>query len=115
MPNPAHILETALLILVAYLAGCVVGYFARRLLEPRRAQQSVTAASAPAPVGAPLVTAPTIVPLPAVRARTAAERLAAAAGRSPIEEPALPADASAPVPAPVATTETAPPESVIIL
>src|SRR5688572_29846457 len=116
MPNPAHILETALLILVAYLAGCVVGYLARRLLEPKRAQQSVTAAAAPAPVGAPLATAPTIAPLPAPRSRSPAERMAAAAGRSPIDEPALPPEGtSAPAPAPVATTDSASPESVIVM
>lgn len=30
MTNPAHIVETALLLLAAYLLGCLVGYGARR-------------------------------------------------------------------------------------
>ncbi len=122
MPNTAHILETSVLILVAFLVGCVVGYFARRLIQRSRVSQpATTATTAEAPVsGPPLVTAPAIAPLPGTRRRSAAERLAAAAGRSPIDEPPTststvpePAIApSAPLPDAAAAAPTA--ESVII-
>ncbi|HEY0918959.1 hypothetical protein [Devosia sp.] len=65
MPNAALIVETALLLLAAFLAGCVLGYGLRRLTLGRAA-----AATAPAPVapeappsGPDLVVAPTIAPL----------------------------------------------------
>lgn len=86
MPNAAHLLETALLILVAFLIGCVLGYVARRVASGRRPQAAVgtaQAASTAAAGGAPLVVAPTIAPVAGARPRSPAERLAAAAGRSP--------------------------------
>jgi predicted flap endonuclease-1-like 5' DNA nuclease len=114
MPNTAHIVETALLILAAYLIGCVIGYLARRATQPRRLAQPATATTMaePAPSGAPLVTAPAIAPLPGARRRSAAERLAAAAGRSPVDGPV--SAATGPSPAPVAAIQPAA-ESVIIL
>lgn len=91
MLSPSHILETALLILLAFLAGCVIGYVARRLMMPGGVTATATAlpASAVKAGGPPLVVAPTIAPVAGARARrTPAGRLAAAAGRSPgPEEP----------------------------
>lgn len=89
MLSAPHILETALLILVAFLTGCVVGYFARRLVAPQRKATSTEAAAATATTPAPatdtqpqLVVAPTIAPLPDRKPRlSAAGRLAAAASR----------------------------------
>lgn len=43
MTNLAHIAETALLLLAAYLLGCVVGYATRRILHAGRGTRQVTA------------------------------------------------------------------------
>lgn len=48
--NLAHIAETALLLLAAYLLGCVVGYATRRILHAGRGTRQVTAM--PVPVAA---------------------------------------------------------------
>lgn len=45
MENP-YVIETALLLLVAFLIGCVIGYFARRIIAPAGATAN---ASAPPP------------------------------------------------------------------
>lgn len=67
--NPAHLLETALLLLVAFLIGATSGHLLRRLLAPRRKAKpaSPIVASRIAKVtGAPaLVTSPSIEPLSA--------------------------------------------------
>src|SRR5688500_6153521 len=105
MPNTALILETALLILAAFLVGCVVGALARRVTQPRREPEVKAAVEATAaPSGPPLVTAPTIAPLPGTRRRSPAERLAAAAGRDADE----PIGRSAPATLPAAEVAEAP-------
>ena len=48
--NLAHIAETALLLLAAYLLGCVLGYATRRILHAGRGTRRVTAV--PVPVAA---------------------------------------------------------------
>jgi NADH-quinone oxidoreductase subunit E len=48
--NLAHIAETALLLLAAYLLGCIVGYATRRILHAGRGTRQVTAV--PVPVAA---------------------------------------------------------------
>ncbi len=64
MPNAALIVETALLLIAAFLVGCVAGYGLRRLTLGRAA--AAPAAQAPADVPTPtadLVVAPTIAPI----------------------------------------------------
>lgn len=114
MFNASHILETALLFLVAFLIGATVGALARRLTLPKKKPAAEpVAAAASTPAGTPLVVAPTIAPV-AGRApgRSAAERLAAAAGRD-VED-----DAPAKMPARTAGDATAgvvvPPPPVIL-
>ena len=41
MTNLAHIAETALLVLAAYLLGCILGYAARRILHAGRGMRQV--------------------------------------------------------------------------
>lgn len=77
MPSTIHILETALLILVAFLIGCVIGYLARRLSAGKPAAASASESVAAAASGPQLVVAPTIAPLS--RTQTPAQRIAAAA------------------------------------
>lgn len=67
MTNPAHILETALLLLGAYLLGCVLGYASRRILHAGRGTRQV-------PLQA---VATTPVPVQSPRPRSSAARLAA--------------------------------------
>jgi predicted flap endonuclease-1-like 5' DNA nuclease len=114
MPNAALILETALLILAAFLVGCVVGALARRMTLPRRKPKVKASVEATAvPSGPPLVTAPTIAPLPGTRRRSPAERLAAAAGRDADEPIVQPAPATSPAAEVVAEVAEAPlPEPV---
>lgn len=86
MPNAPHILETALLLLAAFLIGCVAGHLLRRLttgrVDPVTVQPVVSEAAAA--MAEALVTAPRIDPLPArPPRRTPAQRLAAA-----VREPA---------------------------
>lgn len=74
MANASHILETALLLLAAFLIGCVAGYLLRRLaagrLKPALAQ---SVAQPPAAVmAAPLVVAPVIGPIAAPAPRPVA-------------------------------------------
>ena len=91
MTNLAHITETALLLLAAYLLGCVLGYATRLVLHAGRGPRQV------APPAAAVATAP--LPEPR-KPRSSAARLAARVD----ETPPLPPKA-APAPSPV----TAPP------
>lgn len=68
--NLAHIIETALLLLAAYLLGCIVGYATRRILHAGRGTRQVTA------VPAPVVAQPQ-------RVRSTAARLAASVENEP--------------------------------
>lgn len=77
MPSTIHILETALLILIAFLVGCVIGYLARRMTAGKPAAASAAESVAAAASGPQLVVAPTIAPLS--RTQTPAQRIAAAA------------------------------------
>ncbi|MGN6487411.1 MAG: hypothetical protein ACTHLT_06280 [Devosia sp.] len=66
MTNPVHLLTVASLLLVAFLAGAVVGTLAR-LLALRLARKPAPAPAAvvePPPAPSPLVAAPVIAPLP---------------------------------------------------
>ena len=92
MTSAVHIVETALLILAAYLAGCVLGYAARHILHAARGTRQVVQAiaQAPAPVAATQLK----------RVRTPAARLAAT---SP--EPARP------LPTQAVVSATAPPST----
>ncbi|WP_316359941.1 hypothetical protein [Devosia sp.] len=87
MTNLAHIAETALLLLAAYLLGCVLGYATRLVLHAGRGTRQV------APPAAAAVTAP--LPEPR-KPRSSAARLAAR-----VEEPLPPAPNAAPAPSPV--------------
>lgn len=107
MANAPLVLETALLLLLAYLAGCLAGHLLRRLATRRRRHSEASAplavaASATAAL-APLVVAPTIHPLPVparpTSRRTAAQRLAAAADDGPVEA-SMASPAAAPAIAP---------------
>ncbi|MDP1731399.1 MAG: hypothetical protein Q8L54_09530 [Devosia sp.] len=60
-----HIIETALLLLAAFLIGCAAGYLLRRLATGRARPAATPAAARAADVPAPqLVVAPRIAPLP---------------------------------------------------
>lgn len=84
MSNPTHILETALLLLAAYLLGCILGYAARRILYAARGTRQPTVVVAPAPVAeTAMPLAEMTVPLPK-RVPTPAARLAAAASDEPL-------------------------------
>ncbi|MBE0581981.1 hypothetical protein [Devosia sp.] len=87
MTNLAHIAETALLLLAAYLLGCVLGYATRLVLHAGRGTRQVV------PPAAAAVTAP--LPEPR-KPRSSAARLAAR-----VEEPLPPAPNAAPAPPPV--------------
>lgn len=98
MTNPAHIIETALLLLVAYVLGCVVGYGARRVIAASTGtpRQPITASVAPSS-------------LPP-RSLTPAAKLARAASADEMPAP-LPAPAAKPVvaaPKPVAKPKPKP-------
>lgn len=87
MTNTAHIVETALLLLAAYLLGCILGYGIRRVLHAARgtrqpAIQSEAAASA----------APPSAPRPA---RSHAARLAATVDEPSPQLPAKPVPVAA--------------------
>lgn len=69
MTNPVHIAETALLLLAAYLLGCVLGYGARRLLHAASAREKQ--AMVPA------------APTPTMRTPSPAARLAASVENEP--------------------------------
>lgn len=86
--NLAHIVETAALILAAYLLGCIFGYAARRILHAGRGTRQV----APEPV---VVTTAAPAPEPR-RPRNSAARLAASVDDPP--PPAKPVSVPAPKP-----------------
>jgi NADH-quinone oxidoreductase subunit E len=92
MTNLAHIAETALLLLAAYLLGCAMGYAAHRILHAGRGTRQVTTVAAVPPVAAP-------VPAPPERRRPAA-RLAASVEDLPLAEPVAAAKPIARKPAP---------------
>lgn len=88
--NTAHLVETALLFLAAYLLGCVLGYGVRRMLHAARGTRQVTSIAVPAVVE----TVPEIR-----RVRSPAARLAATVDE-PMPKPAeVPVIASKPAPA----------------
>ncbi|QDZ09923.1 hypothetical protein [Devosia ginsengisoli] len=84
MTNLAHIAETALLLLAAYMLGCIIGYAARRILHAGRGTRQVTAV-------APVVAEP-------YRPRSTAARLAASVEDVP--DDVKPVVAARPVAAP---------------
>jgi predicted flap endonuclease-1-like 5' DNA nuclease len=94
--NAPHLLETALLMLAAFLAGATIGLLVRMLVAKPKPAVATAApaveAQPPAPAVPQLVTAPEIAPLPAAPRPNAAERLAAAARGSTPAEPPMPAE-----------------------
>jgi len=93
MPNAPHILETALLLLAAFLIGCVAGYLLRWLAASRSrpAASPTVAPPAAAAIGDALVVAPRIEPITAPAPKlTPAQRLAAAAPEPVAELAAIP-------------------------
>lgn len=128
MPNASHVLETALLLLAAYLIGCVAGHLLRRLaaggLRPAVAQsvaQSVAQPSAAIAADA-LVVAPVIGPIVAASLEPVAAppeqaiQPAHVAGRTtsgrivptPVEQPEVPASEGEAADARVAAAEIPP-------
>lgn len=106
MPALTLILETAVLILAAYLTGCVVGYALRWILFAARGKRHVTA---PAPVTPP-------PPVETTRPRNPAARLAAAASNDELPGTPIirraPAAASAPRPPALAAPRDGCPHSL---
>jgi predicted flap endonuclease-1-like 5' DNA nuclease len=113
MTNLAHITETALLLLAAYLLGCVLGYTVRLVLHAGRGMRQVAPAAAPAvsapqtykPRSAaarlaarvdPLPPVPTSVPLPAERPAAEPAITARPVAAAAIQKPAPPAKAPKP-------------------
>lgn len=74
MLNASHVLETALLLLAAFLIGCVAGYLLRRLAagRPRPAAAQTAAQPSAAAAADALVVAPVIAPIVAASPRLAA-------------------------------------------
>ncbi|MGB3338989.1 MAG: hypothetical protein WBA73_17570 [Devosia sp.] len=106
MTNLAHIVETALLLLAAYLLGCVLGYAARRILHAGRGTREVTLQPAVA-VATPVAVAPH-------RSRSLAARLAASVENLPQAAPvvaAAPLAKSAPLMATSAAADAKKPAS----
>ncbi|UJW85787.1 hypothetical protein [Devosia sp. SL43] len=94
MTSVVHIAETALLLLVAYLAGCILGYGVHRILHAGRGTRQPTVVAAPIVTAPPAAFSPTPKP-----PRTPAARLAAA--HEPVEtRPTLPKPEPKPKPAP---------------
>lgn len=93
MPNAPHMLETALLLLAAFLVGCVAGYLLRRLAASRSrpAAAAQPAEVAPVPAADALVVAPKIGPIAAPAPKfMPAQRLAAAAAEPGAEVAPVP-------------------------
>ncbi len=82
MSNTAHIVETALLLLVAYLLGCILGYGIRRILYAARGTRQVVAV----PEAAAVAPATSSEPRPT---RSHAARLAATVDE-PLPQPPAP-------------------------
>lgn len=92
MDATPHIIESALLLLVAFLLGCVVGYFARRL-SGRGAPAAPAPQATPAPV-APVTSVPAAETPPApakVASKKPAAKKPASAPKTP-KSPPLPDD-----------------------
>lgn len=100
MTNLPHIFETALLLSVAYLFGCIVGYALRRLSSPRRSAPEPSTLQAPKPQQ-------TVMPAtPVARPQSTAARLAMV---SPPEEDIAPAGQPALAAAPSPASKITPP------
>jgi predicted flap endonuclease-1-like 5' DNA nuclease len=97
MTNLAHITETALLLLAAYLLGCVLGYAARVVLHAGRGTRQVAPPAAAAPLSEPR------------KPRSSAARLAASVDPLPPSPTAAQPPATRPV---VAKTVPKPAPSV---
>lgn len=82
MSNTAHIVETALLLLVAYLLGCILGYGVRRILHAARGTRQVVAVPQQ-------VVAPPAAPSESRPPRSHAARLAATVNE-PLHQPTAP-------------------------
>lgn len=82
MSNTAHIVETALLLLVAYLLGCILGHGIRRMLYAARGTRQVAAV----PEVAAMTPASPTAPRPT---RSHAARLAATVDE-PLQQPSAP-------------------------
>lgn len=82
MTNTAHIVETALLLLVAYLLGCILGYGVRRILHAARGTRQVVAVPPP-------VVVPPAAPSESRPPRSHAARLAATVNE-PLHQPTAP-------------------------
>lgn len=105
MTNLAHITETALLLLVAYLAGCALGYVVRRVLHAGRGTRRV---APPASLAAP--------PPELRKPRSAAARLAARVNDEPTPAsgpPSPPLEAPRSAGVPVAAPSLPPPAKAI--
>jgi NADH-quinone oxidoreductase subunit E len=99
MPSLTHILETTLLVLLAYLLGCSIGYLVHRVLYAARGTRQVPAATIPVSL------TPTSAAPRARRTMTPAARLASAVSDDPVSrnapaqssraEPATPARSAA--------------------
>ena len=87
MTNLAHIVETAMLLLAAYLLGCVLGYAVRRILFAARGTRKVMPISVPAVSAAP-PPSPRRVPTPAARLAAAASGEPPSLFVTPIAKPA---------------------------
>ncbi|MHB1111071.1 MAG: hypothetical protein ACYCZU_12255 [Devosia sp.] len=109
MPNAPHILETALLLLAAFLVGCVAGYLLRRLAATRSQPAGVVQPVAPLPAAATaqaLVVAPKIEPVAAPALKPTPARRLAAAAAEPVARAASVPDVQTMQPARVAGETT---------
>lgn len=89
MPNAPHILEIALLLLAAFLIGCVIGYLLRSLATARSlpAASQPVAAVPPAATAEALVVAPKIEPITAPAPKPLAAFAMAAIAAEPPDAP----------------------------
>lgn len=101
MTNLAHIAETALLLLAAYLLGCVLGYATRLVLHAGRGTRQVAPPAA-------VIAAPPPEPR---KPRSSAARLAARVDEAPPPAPkAAPAPSPAAAPPPVGKSRSSEPK-----
>ena len=107
MTSLVHITETALLLLVAYLAGCILGYAVRLVLHAGRGTRQVAPPATPvvAPASEPELRKP----------RSSAARLAASVEPLPLATPVSPVEmvkaGRGPLPAPAPPTAAGPTHS----
>ncbi|WP_116654339.1 hypothetical protein [Pelagibacterium sediminicola] len=89
-----HIIESALLLLVAFLLGCVVGYFARRFsgrsAPAAPAPQATPLPVEPAPVRAPVTSIPAAETPPAAKPVPAGTARKKPAAKKPAPAPKAP-------------------------